>query len=343
MGSGRSRLAVVTIIVLVIGVLAFIGIALATDRSAFCDSCHEMTPYYAAWTTGQHSGHAECIDCHVDQGLPARFAHKFVALKEVWSHFSGDTKFPRPTAPKIPDARCQRCHPALAATIDGFPHAVHAEKGRCAQCHTTTGHSVTSDALKSAGVLDPTVAREQLGGPLARVGAGKANLPGHPVVRCSDCHDMAATPCSSCHKHPKDEHPDTKAQCSTCHRPAARFVFTHPADPGDCAKCHEPPTKRHPNANGTCNSCHPRPGAKWTFSHPGAGVDCRPCHKRPGGRHPTTGTCTSCHRRVGSSWSFNHPSAGEHSWRKKPCAKCHPQSYDRVYCTCHKGRPPNDD
>lgn len=343
MKSSAARIAVITIGVVVALAALFVVTALATDRSSFCNSCHEMTPYYSAWTRGQHATHAECIDCHVDTGMPARFAHKFVALKEVVAHFSGDTKFPRPTAPEIPDSRCIRCHPAVPATIDGFPHALHAEKGRCAQCHTTTGHEVTADALTSAGIFDPSVSREQLGGPLGRVGAGKANLPGHKTVRCSACHDMAVTACSLCHKRPAEEHPDTKAPCSTCHKPGPKFVFSHPADPGDCAKCHKLPAKGHPKVTGACVSCHKKPGAKWTFTHPGSGADCTACHKRPARPHPASRGCASCHRQIGRSWSFNHPSAGEHSWRKKPCAKCHPQSYDRVYCTCHKGKPPRDD
>ena len=77
-------------------------------RPAFCQTCHEMGPYYDAWAVGQHAETATCIDCHVDDGLPARFAHKFVALGEVKAHFLGDTTFPAASACRGPQ---QPLHP----------------------------------------------------------------------------------------------------------------------------------------------------------------------------------------------------------------------------------------
>jgi hypothetical protein len=242
----------------------FVGSALYTDRSEFCRTCHEMTPHSDAWAQGPHK-EVPCIECHVESGLPARFAHKFVALGEVYSHFTGDTSFPRQTPPNIPNERCVKCHKDLPPKLDnGFPHDLHAEKGTCAQCHFDTGHAVSDQALKDAGVFNADVVPQRLNTQLVRVGAGSANLPGHPTVLCSKCHDMKATPCSSCHQHPADDHIDTKGKdCSNCHAAAAKFAFSH-------------------------------------------------------------------------------PSAGEHNWRSRPCVKCHPVSVDQVYCTCHKGNPPND-
>ena len=103
-------------VLVVLGVVLFFPVALATDRSTFCRTCHEMIPYYDAWLVGQHAKTAECIDCHVDAGLPARFAHKFVALGEVKSHVLGDTSFPREQPPNVPNKRCTRCHETLPKT-----------------------------------------------------------------------------------------------------------------------------------------------------------------------------------------------------------------------------------
>ncbi len=88
----------VTIVILLAVVLAalFVGTALATDRPQFCPSCHEMQPYYDAWANGPHKD-VWCIDCHVPEGMPARFAHKFVALTEVYD--------PRPRRHHVPAGR----------------------------------------------------------------------------------------------------------------------------------------------------------------------------------------------------------------------------------------------
>jgi len=290
----------------VMGVVAlaaiFVGSSLTTDQPQFCPSCHEMQPHYAAWGQGPHRD-VSCIECHVDRGLPARFAHKFVALGEVYSHFTGNNKFPRAVPPDVPDDRCVPCHEDLPDTIGKFPHAAHAEKGKCAECHYDTGHSVTNQALKDAGVFAADVVPQRLVGKLASVGAGRANLSGHQQVSCSRCHDMAATPCSACHVPRGDKHPKVGKQ--------------------------------------PCTQCHATSGASWAFAHPNVTKECAQCHRAPGS-HPA-GACENCHKKSGTSWAFQHPGVGEeHSYRSFDCKKCHPVSYDKVYCTCHKGRPPRD-
>ena len=331
----------VTIVILLAVFLAaiFVGTALATDRPQFCPSCHEMQPYFDAWANGPHKD-VWCIDCHVPEGMPARFAHKFVALGEVYSHVREDILFPKSVPPEVPDARCLNCHSDVPAKIDGFPHAAHAKKGACAQCHYDTGHDVTDQALQSAGVFDPSAAPQRPSGKVATVGAGKANLARHATVSCSRCHDMAATPCAACHA------PRGTSTLESASRPApqchettgASWKFVHPKVKGECSECHKAPAK-HPAGN--CTTCHKQAGKSWSFSHPGRSADCTQCHKAPSG-HPA-GACAVCHKQTGRSWAFAHPPrAGEHSYRSIPCKKCHPNSYAAVYCTCHNGRPPSD-
>ena len=358
-------------------VAAFIGSAIATDASSFCPTCHEMRPYYAAWEDGTH-GHegVDCIDCHVNPGMAARLEHKPVALLEVWAHFFGNTSFPLPTSPTVPNARCTRCHPTVKVTRKNFSHELHAAKGTCEDCHPTTGHAVSAQALKDAGIFNPNVVTRPLALKVAAVNGGKANLNGHVNVVCSRCHDMKATGCRACHKPPHEERGD----CAQCHRPGATFVFTHPSG-GDCASCHKVPGDHpaaaigkqcalchvagkswgfsHPKAGATCVNCHKVPGKhpsaaagkacttchasgkSWSFSHPASGSNCTGCHARPAGHY--AGACFSCHKNPGASWAFSHPSAGEHSWRSIACAKCHPNGNATYYCTCHNGQPPNDD
>jgi len=244
-----------------VGLLLLVGSALATDRAEFCPTCHEMQPYYDSWVAGSHKGSATCIDCHVEPGLPARLAHKPVALGEVWAHFFGNTKFPLATPPEVPSGRCIRCHDELPGTVNGFPHAEHTREGGCAACHFDAGHVVTSAQLKAADAFAPGVKPARLTGDVATVDGGTANLPGHPATSCERCHDMRRTRCSACHTPPHE----ARGNCSACHTAAAAFAFRHPGD------------------------------------------------------------------------------LGEHSFRSFACVKCHPRDFTHASCTCHGGRPPEED
>jgi hypothetical protein len=224
-----------------------------------------MQPFYDAWASGGHAAHAQCIDCHVDSGLPARLAHKFVALGEVVTQITTSPKFPNYNA-EVADSRCLRCHPDAATKVVGrFQHAIHVgRKGlSCVKCHAATGHKVTFAALQSANLLNTKNApadQTYIGQSLASSGKGSV-YPGHRPVPCQNCHDQANLQCSFCHD-----------------APASHF-----------------------------------------------GNDCKSCHKD-----------ASVPFR-----QFAHP-ATHHPYLSRPCVKCHPQDFSHVYCTCHKGRPPND-
>ena len=335
----------VVLLGLVVIFAAFVGVARATDSSAFCKSCHEMRPYYDSWVTGHHAKDAQCIDCHVDGGFGPRITHKFVALNEVYQHVFGNRLFPLSAPPAVPNSRCLRCHPAVNVKRVNFSHQLHASKATCQQCHFETGHVVTVADLRRAGVYNASIAVSRPVFQTAVVNGGKANIPGHQAVACSQCHDMAKTGCSACHGVPRN-HPKTAARkdCAFCHATSGSFAFKHPAASVDCAPCHQPP-RNHPKiASGkTCSLCH-RAGGSWKFSHSSQGTDCAPCHQPPR-NHPAFAQgqpCASCHRRPGVTWAFSHPSAGEHSFTSMPCTKCHPSGPPRVYCTCHRGRPPSD-
>lgn len=246
------------LVVGLIGIGLVAGTFVYTERPAFCKVCHEMQPYYDAWATGTHTD-VSCVECHVDPGLTAQFLHKFVALKEVWDHFTTKPTFPSLSV-EVPDARCTTCHEKVNADIgNGLTHAEHAKKLACQQCHASAGHTITFAALDAAGILR---AGSQQGGALV-VGeslsakGAHSKLTGHKTVTCSNCHDMAQAPCSTCHKPPANHF---GADCKSCHKPSVAFkdaVFNHPRleehsyrsfPCGDC----------HPNgfANASCEKCH---------------------------------------------------------------------------------------
>ena len=323
-------------VVLIVGAVAFLGIAKATDQPSFCGStCHEMGPYHAAWSVGVHKDVA-CVECHVDAGQKARLTHKFDAMGEVVAHFSGKARFPLAVPPSVPNTRCERCHPNVDPKVTGFSHAKHANNRMCSECHATAGHEVSPGALLEAGILNRSALYRNVRAVSQEtsrvvIDGGAADLAGHKTVVCSRCHIMSQTLCSTCHT-PRHA---ARGECSLCHLPAEKFVFTHPISGVDCTMCHKPPTP-HPTAT-DCTRCHQKPGVSWAYEHT-RGLTCTDCHTPPTLAGATKykhrdGTCTLCHTKPGVTWAFSHPANGAR------CLKCHqpPANHHSGTCaTCHR-------
>lgn len=235
-------------IALLVGIVAFIPTAILTDRSTFCITCHDMKPFYDAWTQGAHN-EVPCVECHVAQGVPNRMLHKFVALKEVYAELFTDPTFPKYNA-QVPDDRCLRCHAGLdTKKVGKFDHKQHRSRGvACQTCHASTGHKVSFAALAANGILNEANAptgMTYLGQQFQASGAEKASvLKGHKPVPCSNCHDQANLECSFCHTPPANHF---GTNCRQCHRSNIAFertIFKHPSA-GEhnyrriaCVKCH---------------------------------------------------------------------------------------------------------
>ena len=58
----RNRLWMIGGLVAAVLALALAGSLVYTEESSFCQSCHEMGPYYRAWAAGPHGPHAKCVD-----------------------------------------------------------------------------------------------------------------------------------------------------------------------------------------------------------------------------------------------------------------------------------------
>lgn len=252
---------------LVLGIVAAVGVAaygpatLYTRRPAFCDVCHEMSPYYDAWQAGAHADTA-CVDCHVDPGLVADVMHKPYELREVWLHFTTDPTFPLAAGIELPNDRCLRCHDEpIDPEIEGFDHDVHREGRACKTCHDTVGHEVTADALRAEGVLNAEMQAQLDAQRDLSVGAG-VPLANHATVSCSECHDMSSAACTACHEPPAGHY---GFECSACHAPGVPWEsaeFAHPRIEGGehtyrsfgCEKCHP---SGYAQANCTCHGGNP--------------------------------------------------------------------------------------
>lgn len=253
--------------ILAVIVTVLFGAAVATDASSFCASCHEMTPYTTAWSAGPHANGAECVDCHVDPGIASRLAHKPAVLGELFAHFRGDTLFPRPERPDIPDSRCVQCHEDTGSVdaATAFSHSDHVERAACQDCHSGVGHAVTQTDLEDAGVFDADAAQARAvgipGDAVAAPDAGSANVPGHVEITCTRCHDLARTGCLGCHAALVPEEHPAGDECALCHPSVADWIFAHP-DSTSCADCHGPPDiEDHPERD-DCGTCHSTTG-EW--------------------------------------------------------------------------------
>ncbi len=296
-------------IVALVAVAALAGTVVYTEQPGFCPTCHEMAPYYDAWHAGIHE-EVSCMDCHVESGLGNRLAHKFVALKEVWVHVTSDPTFPMYTA-EVPDRRCTNCHETVEVEEPppGFSHDEHAAAGACQGCHASTGHAVTVEALRSAGVLNETIVADLAGNVTGRLTTADPTpqlAPGHGDVDCGLCHDMPGAGCDYCHEPPENHFADRA--CSQCHVPGTPFegaAFDHSGDL-NCADCHDAPADHFTDV--ACKDCH-TPGTPFDKA------------------------------------TFDHPSTGEeHSYRSFPCEDCHPNGFATASCVkCHEGGTPEDD
>lgn len=305
----KKALVWIAVAVVFAGVLA--GSVVYTERPQFCPTCHEMTPYYDAWAQGPHA-ETSCLKCHVESGLGNRLAHKFVALKEVWSHFTTKPAYPAYAA-EVPDHRCTTCHetvPEPDPSLPGFTHAAHAAAGGCQECHPSAGHAVTFGSLANAGVLSSAYSdrpADAVTGVL-KLADEKPGIPaGHADVTCGACHAMEKAGCQYCHEKPK-KHVKTDLPCATCHKPGKTFKGAKFVHSGAlvCSECHKPPANHYTGVK--CDSCHnvQTPFAKTVFRHRG--------------------------------------NTGEHSYKSFPCAYCHPSGYASATCTrCHKGGAPRGD
>jgi hypothetical protein len=151
---------------------------------------------------------------------------------------------------------------------------------------------------------------------------------------------MSNMACSACHSPRHKKNADHGTACENCHKPGARFVFTHP-EGQMCTDCHTLPVTHkmlRSDATPNCASCHFRPGVAWIARHPYPSANCKQCHARPSANHPdSSDQCSLCHTNVGGSFGFYHPSMSvPHAVGTMPCARCHPNGYTTHTCTCHK-------
>lgn len=294
--------------VLVFLVVAAFVTAHYTSRSSFCDTCHEMEPYYNSWQTSSHAT-AECVECHIPPGFVAYVQTKLFSFREIWVHTVGSPTSPLAVTREIPNDSCFRCHESDSENVPtdvtlgdvSFSHEAHQDEF-CITCHVRVVHrEVNPPYYKSPAAMSS----------------------------CLECHDgtTAAGRCSTCHA-PAHE---PRGECSDCHNTESWG--------GDGTEHPFPRTGGH--AGLACTDCHvSKPGSEII---PGTDLPrpdpaCISCH---GDKHNGLTDCTSCHTIAG--WApadFAHPRVGEHipeGEQRVSCSDCHPDGYGAYSCLkCHE-------
>jgi len=169
-----------------------------------------------------------------------------------------------------------------------------------------------------------------------------------PDSRCERCHpDIPRQKQTPTTKFSHVTHLNKGVPCALCHASTGHKVaFSTLAAAGLLNATNAPPGLTNVGDQVKAQTGKPStlPGHKpvpCTRCHDQVRLQCSFCHATPANHYGTD--CRSCHRPTVPFANFVHPPSGEHSYKSRPCAKCHPNGYQTVYCTCHKGRPPQGD
>lgn len=293
-----------------------------TARPKFCNSCHNMKPYYASWKNSTHKN-VPCTDCHYEPGLLETFEGKFKAMSQVAKYVTG-TEGTKPWA-EVSDYSCMRsgCHSKrlLSGRIKFgrvfFDHRHHltelrrGKKLRCTSCHSQVMVGSHMQVTKST--------------------------------------------CFQCHFH-KSKRTETKEDCNTCHGPPKEVIqvasqpFRHReyTERGvACNNCHSHITKgtglvpKH-----RCQTCHnaAKHLAKYsdvdflhTFHVSRHKVGCYNCHSEIRHQleplpHKRERSCSPCHSAKHSAQLQVYMGRGARSVPEQPsrmyqtrvgCQGCH--------------------
>lgn len=145
----RPRFFIIVLSILGFFFVMVLGVGKYSTSPSFCNSCHIMEPYYAAWEKSKHK-HVACVDCHYPPGTPRTILwKKFQAVSQIVRYVTR-TYSSKPFA-EIEDTSCLRsgCHSTrllkgrfISEKGIKFDHAAHLleEKNerqlKCVTCHS---------------------------------------------------------------------------------------------------------------------------------------------------------------------------------------------------------------
>jgi nitrate/TMAO reductase-like tetraheme cytochrome c subunit len=155
-GSTAGKLALLFGIVFLPSVAVATGAAYAFQASsttAFCNSCHEMTPYGKSLFVDDRAvvpavhyqrrlvdrDHA-CFECHTNYAMFGSVQAKLDGLRHVWVHYLGEIPETFELYEPYPNRNCLHCHDDARGFLEAVPHAgkfeaLLADEQSCLECH----------------------------------------------------------------------------------------------------------------------------------------------------------------------------------------------------------------
>lgn len=358
-GKGWKRLIIAILLTLVI-LLGLMTVTLeVTSTPKFCNTCHNMKPYYASWQQSSHS-HVTCTDCHFPPGLQNKIKGKFTALSMLVNYFTGVYKRNKPWA-EISDESCMRsgCHETrtLTGKVDfkkdiSFDHVHHLEelrrgkKLRCTSCHSQIVQGSHMSVTESTCFLchfkgkEVSATVEQCTKchipPVAKEGSDVVVPYDHKMVlerniECNKCHGSMVVGdgtvpkirCSSCHADVKKiaSYDDTELMHRT-------HISEHKIE---CDQCHT--EIQHKSVSRTefvkpdCHACHPDFHNAQLYLFTGQGGKGVPDHPSP--MFMSGLNCQACHL-------YHQPADGFElkgdivRASAESCEPCHGKGYSKI-------------
>jgi nitrate/TMAO reductase-like tetraheme cytochrome c subunit len=169
-----------------------------TSQPSFCNKCHVMEPYVAAWERSSHAD-VNCEACHLQPGFFGFLGGKISGLQVVMNYIRGTYEDYSFNA-AVSNGSCLQCHDEiLAGNVHNAESGITVSHldiiemgGKCLNCHSTVAHG-------------------------NEVPEGAAT---HPTMEtCLTCHDDKIAPldCDLCHtgREPPSEQAHASPTAST--------------------------------------------------------------------------------------------------------------------------------
>ena len=223
--------AVILLSVVTVGAVEF------SSSPTFCQTCHNMKPYYESWKESSHNQVA-CIECHIAPGIKGESMGKIQALNQLVKYVT-KTYGLKPWA-EVEDASCMRsgCHSErkVEGLVDfngvQFDHTEHlgelrrGKQLRCTSCHSQIVQGEHIAVTVSTCILCHF----------------KDRASDDPVAGCVGCHE--SPPRLTSNQGFVVDHPQyvrDRISCISCHANVTQG--SGDVDPRFCQNCHNEPER----------------------------------------------------------------------------------------------------
>lgn len=348
------------ILVVILASVGTIGMVEFSSSPTFCQSCHNMKPYYESWRTSSHN-HVGCIECHIAPGIKGEAMGKIQAMNQLVKYVTR-TYGMKPWA-EVDDASCMRsgCHSErkVEGLVDFngvmFDHTDHLgelrreKQLRCTSCHSQIVQGEHIAVTVSTCVLchfkdrsndDPVAGCVGCHPSPKRVVSKQGFTVDHEQyvkdqISCISCHsnvvtgtgDADPTMCQNCHNEPE--------RFTRYDEPERMHVVHITDNKVECQQCHTPMEHEvlalETDFELKCESCHDRPHDAQRRLYAGLGGHGTP--EEPSKMFLARVSCEGCHEKASKLAAHAEVKvAGEAS-----CMSCHGVRYARMLPSWKRG------